>query len=228
MKSRILKWSSTPYVSQMIWTNWWRNRTWACLIMSSNNRCATSSCRNEATCVAVWLDVGRISIPWCSLGNLVFFETFDDEALHSLIEAHLMFGYLHSQADFDMESHWKSPIESHCFAINQTAGSANSIHFVTSWISMKFLQAMEVYEFQNGEKVVRQGDTDGAHKQAKSGQMLNSLHCLVPLLSVIHSKNFRYPLLCGGTGRVLCLEGQCCSLLHWVSPLWDWQNPGYS
>ena len=32
---------------------------------------------------------------------------------------------------------------------------------------MKFLQAMEVYEFQNGEKVVRQGDTDGAHKQSK-------------------------------------------------------------
>lgn len=44
-----------------------------------------------------------------TLRNLVFFETFDDEALHSLIEA------------------------------------------------------MEVYEFQNGEKVVRQGDTDGTH-----------------------------------------------------------------
>eukprot|EP00435_Cladocopium_sp_Y103_P037424 s1026_g9.t2 len=44
-----------------------------------------------------------------TLRNLVFFETFDDEALHSLIEA------------------------------------------------------MEVYEFMHGEKVVRQGDTDGTH-----------------------------------------------------------------
>ncbi|CAJ1410925.1 unnamed protein product [Effrenium voratum] len=44
-----------------------------------------------------------------TLRNLVFFETFDDDALHGLIEA------------------------------------------------------MEVYEFQHGEKVVRQGDTDGTH-----------------------------------------------------------------
>ena len=32
-------------------------------------------------------------------------------------------------------------------------------------ISSAAKKAMEVYEFQHGEKVVRQGDTDGAHHE---------------------------------------------------------------
>ena len=84
------------------------------------------------------ISVGNWTCPVASTrGNLAFFETFDDDSLHCLIEDRM-----------DLQEH------------------------VNTWLPgfvqpRQHCEAMEVYEFQPGEKVVRQGDTDGAPKPRK-------------------------------------------------------------